>query len=150
MSPGPQRVKLWEPSAEQIQRSELRKFQSWIAARCGARTESYLDIWRWSVDDLDRFWDSVWEYFDVIAQRNGAPTRQGESMPGVQWYPGATINYAENILRFAEVNGQAEAVVGVHEDQRRDVLTWAQLKDQVGALAAGQHRLRCQRHPRPF
>lgn len=141
MSPGPQRVKLWEPSAEQIQRSELRKFQSWIAARCGARTESYLDIWRWSVDDLDRFWDSVWEYFDVIAQRNGAPTRQGESMPGVQWYPGATINYAENILRFAEVNGQAEAVVGVHEDQRRDVLTWAQLKDQVGALAAGLRRL---------
>lgn len=139
--PGSQRVKLWEPDAALIEASQLRQFQRWLAETHGAQTESYAEIWEWSVQNLDLFWDSVWEYFDVIAERHDAPTRDGETMPGVDWYPGAQINYAENILRFAENYGQAEAVVGVHEGRRRDVLTWEQLSGQVGALATALRNL---------
>ncbi len=132
----PTRVKLWEPSQQQRAASVLREFQDWVAQRYGTGTESYLEIWQWSVQDLDRFWDSVWEYFGIIADRNGAPTRRGETMPGVRWYPGAQINYAENILRFAQERPDEEAVIGLHEDHRREVLSWSQLAGEVGALAA--------------
>ncbi|WP_150460314.1 acetoacetate--CoA ligase [Nesterenkonia ebinurensis] len=136
-----QRVKLWEPSPERVAVSELRRFQDWVAERHGPRTETYQEIWRWSVDDIDRFWDSVWEYFNVLGQRNDAPVRQGETMPGVRWYPGAQVNYAENLLRWAAERPEAEALVGLHEDDRREALTWGQLVGQVGALAAHLRRL---------
>lgn len=136
MSTRSERAKLWEPRPEQVEQSELRRFQEWVEQRHSSQTETYSDIWRWSVEDIDRFWDSVWEYFEVLADRNDAPVRQGETMPGIRWYPGAQINYAENILRFAAGRGAAEAVVGLHEDDRREVLTWDQLTGQVGALAA--------------
>lgn len=130
-----ERIQLWKPRQEHTEQSELRRFQNWVAQRFGTQTENYLDIWRWSVEDLDRFWDSIWEYFEVIADRNDAPVRSGDSMPGVQWYPGAQINYAENILRHVAERGDAEALVGLHESGQREVLTWNELAGQVGALA---------------
>ncbi|WP_120002962.1 acetoacetate--CoA ligase [Nesterenkonia muleiensis] len=136
-----ERVKLWQPSVEQAEGSELWRFREWVAQRHDVRASSYQELWRWSVEDIDRFWDAVWKYFEVIGNRGSGLVRAGETMPGVRWYPGADLNYAENLLRFAAEHGDEEALVGLHEEGHRESLTWNQLVGQVGALSAKLHSL---------
>lgn len=131
---------LWSPDPKRVQSCGLRRYQAWLSDRHGIRTSSYLDLWKWSVAELDQFWETVWEYFDVVGERGSGPVRHG-TMPGVRWFPGAQLNYAENFLRHAEERPEAEAVVGIHEDRHRETLTWRELSGQVGALAAALRKL---------
>ena len=59
---------LWTPSAERIERAHLTQYLRWLAAR-GRRFDSYDALWQWSIDDLDGFWGSLWEYFDIRASQ---------------------------------------------------------------------------------
>lgn len=141
--PGPEasgRQKLWTPSPQRVRDSVLHRYQQWLAEEHNVRTSSYLELWDWSIEHLDQFWDSIWEFFEVRGDRGDGPVREGQ-MPGVRWCRGAQINYAENTLRHATAFGgdlgDQEALVGLHEDQGwRDSLTWDELAGQVGALAA--------------
>lgn len=129
------RNKLWEPSAERVRDSEIRRFQGWLQDTHGVSTNSYDELHRWSIEHLDEFWESVWEYFAVIGQRGDSPVRTGESIPNTRWFPGAKLNFAENLLRQADSTPDTEAVVGLHETLPREALTWEQLRRQVAALS---------------
>ncbi|MYM19862.1 acetoacetate--CoA ligase [Brevibacterium sp. 5221] len=133
---GPERVTLWTPSPERVEASELRAYQRWLRETRGVRTESYQDLLDWSLEHLEDFWESIWEYFDVIGTRGDGPVLTGDTMPDVRWFPGARVNYAQNILRRAATHPDDEAIVGLHETNPRESLTWAQLEGRVGALAA--------------
>jgi acetoacetyl-CoA synthetase len=101
----------------------------------------YHALWRWSVTDLPAFWTAVWDYFDVRAHTPATAALDGDRMPGVRWFPGATLNYAEHVLR---VPGVAEGVPIVlsHSQTRPPVaLTVAELRDQVRRVRAGLRRL---------
>ena len=71
----------------------------WLARERGQRFTTYQELWRWSVTDLDAFWSSIWDFFDV---RLEAPPRarcsRRDAMPGAPWFPGAELNYAEHAL----------------------------------------------------
>jgi acetoacetyl-CoA synthetase len=125
---------LWQPSDETIQQTEMYRFMRAMNAKHGLTMETYLDLWNWSVDDLEVFWTEIWEYFDVIGQRPTGPMLQGQ-MPETRWAEGAKVNYAQNILRHAHTMGEQEAVVGLDESLNRTALTWQQLNEQVGAFA---------------
>jgi len=125
---------LWQPSDETIQQTEMYRFMRAMNAKHGLTMETYLDLWNWSVDDLEVFWSEIWEYFDVIGQRPTGPMLQGQ-MPEARWAEGARVNYAQNILRHAHTMGEQEAVVGLDESLNRTALTWQQLNEQVGAFA---------------
>lgn len=130
------RTVLWTPPRERAEASALADYQRWLAREHDVRTSGYAEILEWSVENIESFWETMWTYFDVIGDRGEGPVLTGDTMPDVRWFAGATCNYAENILRHAATRPDAEAIVGLHEDERRESITWSALRGRVGALAA--------------
>lgn len=128
---------LWEPSREWISRANVSAFSDWLTRREGRSFESYDELWRWSVADLDGFWESIWAYFDVPGVRGEGPVRRG-SMPDVSWFPGATLNYARQALRRRDDH---PAVVFRSEAGAARTLTHAELARTVAEVAAGLRAL---------
>lgn len=129
---------LWKPSPDQVQATAMYQFMQDMNAKHDLSMQTYLDLWQWSVAELELFWTEIWDYFDIIGERPTGPMVQGQ-MPSTTWAEGAKINYAENILRHAQTMPDQEAVVGLDESLNRTALTWQQLNEQVGAFA---HHLR--------
>src|SRR6478736_2210137 len=98
---------LWEPSREQKESSRLAHYMGWLAHERGKHFDDYEALWRWSVDQLEPFWDSIWDYFDVQAEGSRQPVLASQQMPGAQWYPGTRLNYAEHTFRNATADRPA-------------------------------------------
>lgn len=129
-----ERKLLWVPDRRRVEQSELARFQRWLEVTRGISLSSYQELQDWSIAELQEFWECVWQFFDVVGTRGDGPVLTG-TMPEARWFAGATLNYAENMLVDVQLRPDAEAVVGLHEDDTRDVLTWRELSDQVGAFA---------------
>src|SRR5687768_9147065 len=94
---------LWQPDPDRIAAARITRFQAWAAERHGAPAEGgYQALHRWSVDELETFWQAVAEWFEIRFSTPYAGVLADRSMPGAQWFPGATLNYAEHALRAAE------------------------------------------------
>ena len=122
---------MWEPPGELLRESKMARYM-------GARGfSSYDELWRWSVSDLDGFWRSLWELYEV----GPAPERVlgRAEMPGAEWFPGTQLNYAEHLLRGAR--GAETAIVHASESRPLAELSWDALGDQVARCAAGLRRL---------
>jgi acetoacetyl-CoA synthetase len=121
---------LWEPSAEVSKNARVGRF---MAERgFGA----YDELWRWSVTDLAAFWDAIWAHFGVLGERGDGPVRDSTAMPGVRWFPGATINYARNALR-PDHDPDATAVIFRSEAGGARTLSFGELATQVAEVRAG-------------
>jgi acetoacetyl-CoA synthetase len=91
---------LWEPSRERIATAKLTAFMREVKARWGVDIRDYDALWRWSVAERSKFWQSVWDFCGVIAAREGPEVvADGDRLPGARWFPGARLNVAENLLR---------------------------------------------------
>src|SRR5438132_12098893 len=90
---------LWEPPADVRDRSRVGDFLGWLARERGLTFAGYADLWEWSTTDLAGFWRAVWDHFDVRAYDPPTDTLPDRTMPGARWFPGATLNYAEHVLR---------------------------------------------------
>lgn len=134
------RERLWSPSENRIRHSGTHAYQQWLAEEHGVSTQSYSELHQWSVKNLDQFWESIWTRYGVVGERGDGPVREGAEIHNTRWFPGAKVNYAENLLKQADVTPDAEAVVGVHETEARTALTWSELRGQVGALAEALRR----------
>lgn len=130
---------LWSPSAEQIRASRLHDYQQWLADRHGMPAGGYEALWQWSVEALDAFWQSVWEYFGVVGHGDPQPVLGRREMPGAQWFPGMQLNYAENLFRRAPMDPASPAIVARREGAPLRTVSWAELERDVAALA-GQMR----------
>ena len=105
----------------------MREFQRLMGERHGAPQGDYQEFWQWTIDNLDVFWEEVIAFAGIVWDRGDGLVRQGDTMPDVRWFPGARINYAENILRWSQERGDEPAIIGRHEDDRREVLTWNEI-----------------------
>ncbi|MFI6349789.1 acetoacetate--CoA ligase [Streptomyces sp. NPDC050560] len=133
---------LWEPDLGTIDNARITRFQRWAARHHGAPADGgYPALHRWSVTDLDAFWAAVAEWFDVRFTTPPARVLGGRTMPGAEWFPGATLNYAQHALRAADERPAEPAVLAVDETHEPRPLTWAELRRQVGSLAAELRRL---------
>jgi acetoacetyl-CoA synthetase len=133
-SKGPARgEKLWRPSAEAIERSQLTRYRRWLEAERGVDADDYAELWKWSVDQLEDFWASIWDYFEVISSTPRPEVLTERTMPGARWFEGAELNYAEHIFRG---KGDDEVAV-VYASELRDLgeLRWRELQEQVSACA---------------
>ena len=122
---------LWRPSREAVAAHPLTRFAAEAAGRAGRRFADYRALHAWSVDDRAAFWDLVWDFCSVVGDKGERHLSDGEQMPGASFFPDATLNFAENLLRLAD-NG--EAIVFRGEDGATRRLTWRALTDLVSRL----------------
>lgn len=143
---------LWRPRPEAAAATRLVAFQAWAAEHHGApaaplapapddatAAARYAALHAWSTADLARFWTAVTEYFDVRFGTAPQAVLADATMPGTRWFPGATLNYAEHALRFGADPAHAELPAILHLDETTAepiALSWAELRRQVGSLAA--------------
>ncbi len=142
----PAAEKLWEPSAELVERARLSEYMRWLEAERGLRFDSYDELWQWSVDDLDGFWSSIWDFFEVQADGGYDQVLGRREMPGAEWFAGARLNYAEHV--FAGKEDAETAILHASELRELDELSWGELRGQVAAAAAGLRELGVERGDR--
>ncbi len=130
---------LWTPSAERIAQSDLTHYANWLRERGTVDAGGYDELWRWSVDELDAFWQSIWTYFDVQAATAPTAVLGSREMPGAQWFPGARLNYAEHLLR----NRDPDSVAIRHGGELRPMaeLPWGELEARTTAIVGGLRAL---------
>ena len=125
---------LWVPSPESIEPSRCAAFLAFLGASRGLQFAGYDALWQWSVTELEAFWQAVWEFFEVDAGTPPERVLGHRAMPGAEWFSGATLNYAQHMLR----DGHAEpAVVGLSQSRPRSALSFDELREQVGRCRAG-------------
>jgi acetoacetyl-CoA synthetase len=127
--------KLWEPSAELVENARLTEFMRWLESERGLHFDGYDALWRWSVDDLEAFWDAIWDFFGVQADGERGAVLGSREMPGAEWFPGTRLNYAEHV--FAGKDETETAILHASELRELSELSWGELRDQVAAVAAG-------------
>ena len=125
---------LWEPSNEFRQNAHLTKYISWLNTEKGGNFENYDDVWSWSVEHLEAFWQSIWEYFEVIAHKPYTAVLGSAEMPGAKWFPGSELNYAEHIFRMRD--DQRPAIIFASERHQPVEISWPELNSQVASMAA--------------
>ncbi len=128
---------IWTPSLFRIADANLTRFMAFVAAR-GKPASSCEALHRWSIEEPAAFWDALWEFADVIGERGAGPALvDGARMPGARWFPGARLNFAENLLRGPEAE---PAIVFRNERGDRRELTWGELRAESARIAAGLTR----------
>jgi acetoacetyl-CoA synthetase len=130
---------LWRPTAAAVESSNLTAYIDWLRAERGVDVAAYPELWRWSVDDLEGFWNSVFDYFGVEYDGERGPALASREMPGADWFPGVRLNWAERA--FAGKDDEAVAIL--HASELRDLgeVTWGELRSKVAACAAGLRSL---------
>ncbi len=137
---------LWEPSAAAVEASNLTAYIDWLRAERGVDVTTYPDLWRWSVDDLEAFWNSIFDYYEVEYDGERGPALASREMPGAEWFPGVRLNWAERA--FAGKLDTQVAILHASELRELDVLTWGELRRQVAAVAGGLRSLGVERGDR--
>jgi acetoacetyl-CoA synthetase len=130
---------LWTPSAERVERATITRYQSWLRETRGLEFADYESLWRWSVNELDAFWDSIAAFCDVRFSMPPKRVLGRREMPGAEWFPGARVNYAEHIFRGKR--GDDVALRFASELRELDSWTWGELRARTAAIAAALGRL---------
>ena len=124
---------LWRPSQALMERANVTRFAREAIRRWNLGLNSYPDFYRWSVKQPEQFWQSVWTFCDVIASERGTRVvADRDKMPGARWFPDATLNFAENLLRRRD---SEVALVFWGEDKVKRRVSHAELYTQVSRLA---------------
>ena len=126
---------LWEPSAAFAQRTRLRAYMDWLAAYHGVEVDDYDALWRWSVGDVEAFWSSIAEYFDVRFDSPPSEVLADAQMPGARWFAGATLSYPEHIFRGRD--DDAIAIRHASELRPLEAMTWGELRTLTARIQAG-------------
>ena len=133
---------LWRPTPESIGATRLAEFTAWVTEKRGLSFGDPVDydtVWRWSVEHLDQFWADVADWSGVLPGVPDDRVLTRREMPGAEWFPGTTLNYAEQALRLA--TAEHPALIAVAEGSEPGEISWASLRGQVGAFAATLRRL---------
>ena len=125
----------------------ILRYTRWLATEHGlhfdaSTHEGYDALWRWSVTDLHAFWGSIWRFFDMQSPTPFETVLVEDVMPGARWFPGAQVNYAQQVFRHADAAHAAghPALVFQNEAMRErgelQQISWPELRRQVASLAA--------------
>jgi acetoacetyl-CoA synthetase len=124
---------IWIPSEERIKAANLTRFINLVNERFGLKLNTYHDLQKWSVNNIPNFWALIWEFGEVRASvPYESVVTNLDDMLGVTWFPGARLNFAENLLRYRD---DRTALTFRGEGQEAVRLTYAQLYDKVARLA---------------
>ena len=124
---------LWQPSPERLKSARLTAYMAWLAQTRGLRFNHYHALWQWSVDEVEAFWESIWDYYAIKHSAPYTRVLEARTMPRTQWFTGAKLNYAEHALRHAD--GAKPAIIFQSELKPYTEVSWDELKRQVAAIA---------------
>ncbi len=131
---------LWVPDPERA--TAMAEFTGWVREHRGVDAPDYAALHAWSIEDLAGFWSAAAEFCGVRFHSQPTAVLGSTQMPGTEWFPGATLNYAEHALTVGPGRAADDvAVVYVREDGLERVVTHAELRDAVGRARAGLVRI---------
>jgi acetoacetyl-CoA synthetase len=131
--PKPSKKPLWIPSAVQMKNANMTRFIEFVNRRYGQNFRTYNDLYQWSVDRIPDFWVAIWDFAEVKASRKWDQVVEDlKKFPGTKWFPGAKLNFAENLLRYRD---DRLAFVFKGETQKSAKMTYKELYNAVARLA---------------
>lgn len=126
---------IWTPSPERVGKSALTRFSHYVQERYKAPVHDYASLHKWSVEFPENFWSAVWDFCEIRCSRRPQQVLEdGLRLPGAQWFVGAQLNYAENLLY---VDDDTVAIIFRNERGERRELTRQQLRCEVARVAEG-------------
>ena len=135
MTAKPDELPIWTPAQERIEKSAMHAYARFAERLAARRFTDYEALWRWSIQEPEQFWNSIWDFCGVLGQRGARTVVDRERIPGARWFPDARLNLAENLLR-KDFDPASTAIVFWGEDQVKQRLTRAELYRQVATMAA--------------
>ena len=124
---------LWSPDSKRVTNSKLIHYMTWLKSKKNLHFEGYQDLWRWSVDKHEEFWESVWEYFNVGELNGYSNVLEGTSIYESKWFAGAKLNYSEQV--FAKRDNDT-AIITINEECQKRTVSYEELYFQVANLAS--------------
>jgi len=124
---------LWEPSEAARNNSTMTRYMRWLGEHKALHFDSYSALWEWSISHLDGFWESIWQFFGVTSSSPYTAILGSRRMPGAEWFPGARLNYAEQVFRH--VSSDRPALIFCSERQPMTEISWDDLKHDVASVA---------------
>jgi len=119
---------LWTPSEEKIKSSNMFKYLQYAESFSGRKFADYLDLYQWSVSDIEKFWESIWNVADIKYSENYEKVLENAVMPGAKWFEGSKLNFAENLLRYRD---NKTAIICSREKAPTIRLTYSELFELV-------------------
>jgi acetoacetyl-CoA synthetase len=128
-------AELWRPSPERVADANLTRFIRCLNARRGLRLREYGDLYAWSLSSMELFWPELARFADVRAAWGRGPVVENpRQMPGARFFPDTQLNFAENLLRYAD---DQPALVFCNERGARRCLSYRELRAEVARVAEG-------------
>jgi acetoacetyl-CoA synthetase len=125
---------LWTPSAERVAAANLTRFRDALRSRGVIDVQGYRDLYDWSISAPEQFWSEAWDFFGIRGTRGTrVADRPQEMRPGAHFFPDATLNVTENVLRRTD---DGPAIVATDERGALRTMTWQQLRAETAACAA--------------
>src|SRR5689334_20696698 len=112
-------VRLWTPTQAVADTANISRFRGWLATEQGLTFRSYDELWRWSVDESERFWKLLLSWFKVSFDGDPDVVTNGRPMPDTRWFENLSLSYAEHVFRNAEAIAGDVAVIAIRENGER-------------------------------
>jgi len=125
---------LWQPGEAVKSRATITKYMQWLESERGLCFTDYPSLWQWSVTEIEDFWQSLWQFFDIKASKPYTSILSDRRMPGARWFDGAELNYAEHVFRH--MSSQRPALIFQSEIAPLTELSWEAFYRQVSSVAA--------------
>ena len=137
----PQPRVIWSPPDDVRDTFEVGRYLGWLERERGLRFDSYEELWQWSVNDLEGFWGSMWDFFEVKSENGYEQVLDSEAMPGTNWFTGSQLNYARHLLGDGDEDDDWVAIVAHSQTRPPFEVTFGELREQVARARAGLERL---------
>jgi len=132
------KLPIWIPTKERINNSNLTQYLSFLYKNYSKTFTSYSELDNWSIDEIEIFWKSIWEYSQVIHSKSYSSILEKRIMPGAIWFKDSELNFAENLLRYRD---EHTAIVSIREKYSNVKITYKQLYNLVARCAEGLKKL---------
>ena len=124
---------LWRPSSKIKEESNLNQFiKNFVDEFKNQSDVKYEELWKWSIEKPEKFWDSIWDYSNVLGEKGEILLKDKDKMPGARFFPNAKLNYTENVLKN---KNEPLAIISEREDGLKSKTSTLELKDKVLKLA---------------
>ena len=125
-------MQLWAPSKTTIEQANVSRYLNWVNETQKQSFTDYQQLWEWSVANAESFWESIWQYFEILHDGNYMSVTNGMPMPGTRWFEGTRLNYSEHIFR--NKTDKYPAIIFKSESGPLRKISWRELEKQVASV----------------